>query len=78
MLLRPGIAVAVAQAGSYSSDLTPSLERPYFVSAALKRQQTNKQKNQVTEGEFEVMCTILKLTNGPLACVTLSEEWSLF
>ena len=41
-----GIAVAVVQAGSYSSDLTPSLgTSPYALGAALKKQ-TDKQKKQ--------------------------------
>ena len=31
------MAVAVAQAGGYSSDLTPSWEHPYATGEALKR-----------------------------------------
>ena len=38
MQLRSGVAVAVAQAGSYSSDSTPSLGTSYSSGVALKRQ----------------------------------------
>ena len=39
--LQSGVAVAVVLAGSYSSDLTPSLGTSYAASAALKRQSIN-------------------------------------
>ena len=42
--LRSGIAVAVAVAGGYCSDLTPSLETSYAVGVALQRQKTKKIK----------------------------------
>ena len=48
MWLGSGIAVAVAQASSCSSDSTPSLELPYDMGAALKRlknKQTKKDAN---------------------------------
>ena len=38
MWLGSDVAVAMAQASNCSSDLTPSLEAPYVMSAALKRQ----------------------------------------
>ena len=44
MMLKSDIAMAVALAGSYSSDLTPSLGTsisPYAVNVALKRQTNN-------------------------------------
>ena len=44
MWLGSGGAVAVAVAGSYSSDSTPSLGTSYVTDAALKR--TNKKKKQ--------------------------------
>ena len=39
MWLGSGMAVAVVQAGSCSSDVTPSLGPPYAAGAALKRQE---------------------------------------
>ena len=45
MQLESGIAIAVAQACGYSSDMTPSLEASIcHGGVALKRQKTNKQK----------------------------------
>ena len=43
MQLRPNIAVAVVQAGSCSSDLTPAWEIPYATGAAL-----TKEKKKIT------------------------------
>ena len=45
MRLGSGIAVAVAQTSSYSSDSTPSLEPPYAAGVALKKK--DKKKNLV-------------------------------
>ena len=45
MRLHSSIAVAAVLAGSYGSDLTPSLESPYAVRAALKNQ---KKKISIT------------------------------
>ena len=49
---RSGVAVAVAQDGSYSSDSTPSLGTPYDVGAALKKKK-KKRKNERKEGKKE-------------------------
>ena len=40
------IAVAEAQAGSYSSDQTPAWEPPYAAGAALKKQKKEKRKRK--------------------------------
>ena len=50
-LLGPGIAVAMVQAGGCSSDSTPSLEPPYAVGAAMKRQKAKKKGKKVTEAK---------------------------
>ena len=44
MLLRSDIAVAVAQAGSYSSDLTPSLGTYICYGCGPKKQKKKKMK----------------------------------
>ena len=40
------VAVAVMQAGSCSSDLTPSWELPYATGVALEKRKKKKEKNQ--------------------------------
>ena len=45
MWLGSGVAVAVVQAGSYSSDETPSLGTSICCQCGPKKQQTNKQTN---------------------------------
>jgi len=47
MQLGSSVAVAVVQASSYSSNLTPSLGTPYATDAALKRQKKKKKKKKV-------------------------------
>ena len=44
--LGSGVALAVVQAGSCSSDQTPGLEPPYAVSAALKKDKKTKKKKK--------------------------------
>ena len=46
--LRSGVAVAVAKASSYSSDLTPAWELLYVTGAARKSKQANKIKTKHT------------------------------
>ena len=46
MWLRSGVAVAVALAGSCSSDWIPSLGPSYAAGVALKNKQTNKKKKK--------------------------------
>ena len=48
MQFRSGIAVAVAYAGSCSSNLTPSWERPYATGAAIKRKEKIKKATRKT------------------------------
>ena len=63
MWLRSGIAVAMAQASSYSSSLTPGLGTSICHIVALKRQKTNKQT------------TRRSIWTSPLAsCVTLGQH----
>ena len=47
MQLGSGIAVVVAWAGSYSSDLTPALELPFVACAALKKKEKKRKLRQV-------------------------------
>ena len=53
MRLRSGVAVAVAQAGSYSSDSKPfAWEPPYAKSAALKKKRKKERKKQCLSLSF--------------------------
>ena len=44
--LGSGVAVAVVQAGSCSSNSTPSLELPYATGVALKNRKQNKRNDK--------------------------------
>ena len=44
---RSGVAVAVVETGSYSSDLTPAWELPYATGAALKNKKSKKVRELV-------------------------------
>ena len=54
--------VAVAQAGSCSSDLTPIQELPYFAGVALKNKKKKKKKRK--EGVPDVAQWIMNLTRN--------------
>ena len=43
---RVAVAVAVVEAGSYSSDLTPAWELPYAMGTDLKRRRRRKKKKE--------------------------------
>ena len=53
--LGPGIAVAVAQASSYSSDEIPAWEPPYAAGVALKRQKEKRGKKIKKKKERELL-----------------------
>ena len=52
------VAVAVAQAGSYSSDSTPVWELPYAAPAAIKKKNKNKTK-QKNHRMFDILIKIM-------------------
>ena len=76
--LRSGAAVAVAWAGSYSSDSTPSLRTSIWPECGPKRKKKDAEKSNERRRGFRVRQIYVQVLDLPLtSCVTLDGLFKL-